>query len=241
MSAVRPTARFYAVNASFNAPGSGGLARNGPFDRVETVALQNNLSSLPSRGPLLGPWGYDGQLRMLRYPGVLRVEQPARGEIVTLPTAGITNNNTITLDDGGGNVGVFRLRKSGANPGTDIDVNLTAATTADEVATILAAAIETWTSGLGNPPDGFQASVTTNHIGLVQAGSAKNDSSSRSWFGITHGQFGNVAIVAQAGTSLSVAGMAGGKPRVPGIPAWFAPHHRVITTPGYAGPIKANP
>lgn len=240
MSNQRPTARFYAVDTSFNQPGGSGLARFGPFYKPGTNALHLNLTALAlGRPQTVGAYVYDAQLRVLKFPGVLHVESPARGSLTMLAPAGITNNSTIILNDHV-NTGTFRLRKSGANPGTNIDVDITAATTGAQVATALAAAIATWTNGLGGQTSGFQVRAVGADLSLVQANVAKMDNPLRSWFAITNGNLGNEAITGTAvGVgATNVVGMVGGKPRIPGVTAWFAPHHRMVTDCTYFGPLK---
>jgi hypothetical protein len=150
------------------------------------------------------------------WPGIFRAERAARGRLIAPAAAAVTDDSTITLDDGV-NVRVYEFDTdaSGLVAG-DVLVDLAGLVTPAEVAEALRAAISNDQAAANidiaafSPPD---SAVIT----LLQVSSAfLPEVGTHAPF--TNGAAGNNPIVASEPTEwLNIIGMAGGKDRAEGI------------------------
>lgn len=101
--------------------------------------------SFLSRGHL----SYFKQMLRLKYPGVVRIPQPARGVIVFPEQSAITDESTLTFDDGSNPPLVVGWDVAGDGvAGVDVEVDISGAVTAEDVRDEFAAAfLAAWGAG----------------------------------------------------------------------------------------------
>ena len=164
-------------------------------------------------------------------PGVMRPEKPARGALDAPAAAGITNHSTLTLNDDFSAPVVFEFVSSGVVTPGNGEIDISAAVTAQDVASAIVLAVATWVGAQAIPAfgDGRGFLVETEGDGivkLVQAFPHKEERGSTqpyafTWISKTSGAFGNNAIVPSIAGEWTgrIRGMMGGKARRAGTVA----------------------
>jgi hypothetical protein len=191
-------------------------------------------------------------LSAVKFPGVLHPEQPARGGIVAPLPGDITNHSTLTMNDGFSGPVIFEFVSSGSAGGGHEEVDISAAVTAEDVATAFANAVATWVGSLSLPPGGggpgFLTKVDGATVRIVQAFPHRTDFSIQqfqgTWIGKTTGNFGNNAIVPSVAGEWTgrINGMTGGRNRLAGCYARAAHAQGMSQTlPAFVAPIELPP
>lgn len=236
--------RFYVVDNPAAAE-AGALARFGPFPAGSGAPHQVNTYAYFGRSSTIGTYQANGPCRMLKFPGVLTAEAPARGSFTCAAKAGIVNESTFELDDSQGFIEFALQTVAGPPPVADVVVDLTSGgiVTGANVATAIAAAINAYTGGLSDDKGGWLAVARGASVRLVQQSVPDMTDDNRSVLGHTYGAFGNVDIDFDVGTGFTnVKGMKGGRQRLPGVAPVFVlmgGRKRVIFSPIFLGPVKA--
>ena len=183
--------------------------------------------------------------RGARFPGVLQVERPARGMITCPAAAAITDLSTLTISDGA-SVFVWTFYRTTPFVPGNLNVDITAATTPEQVALAFVTASNLFF--VPGPSSGnFVVARTGAEVRIVQAGRPKTlqsavpneNSQNMTWLNKTLGVFGNGLITPSVPGDWAgrIVSMAGGKFRRPGVAGVASSSKRAQWIPIYLAAI----